>query len=109
VLLSFGKAHEAYRRYGLFASQGGTYLATFKAVARKYPHKSAAEVIADLVATKPDDEEKWFAAAKDAGLFEKRSPSQVARPAIQRRSLAPRATSSMSQPALAVAAGLLAL
>jgi hypothetical protein len=70
VLLSLGRTDEAYRRYGLLANQRGTYLATFKAVAKKYPHKKAADVLADLVLTTPGQEGKWFAAAKDAGLFE---------------------------------------
>ena len=70
VLLSSGLVDEAYRRYGLEANQGGTYLATFRAVAKKYPHKAAGEVLADLVKTTPGDEGKWFAAAKDAGLYD---------------------------------------
>jgi hypothetical protein len=41
VLLSSGLIDEAYRRYGLDANQAGTYLATFRAVAKKYPHKLA--------------------------------------------------------------------
>lgn len=37
VLLSSGLVDEAYRRYGLVANQGGTYLATFRAVSKKVP------------------------------------------------------------------------
>lgn len=70
VLLSSGLVDEAYRRYGLEANQAGTYLATFRAVAKKYPHKPAGEVLTDLVKTTPGDEGKWFAAAKDAGLYD---------------------------------------
>lgn len=69
MLLSSGLADEAYGRYGLMANRGGTYLATFRAVAKKYPHKSASDILNDLVKTTPGDEGKWFAAAKDAGLF----------------------------------------
>ncbi len=39
ILLSSGLADEAYSRYGLRANQGGTYLATFRAVSKRYPHK----------------------------------------------------------------------
>ena len=46
VLLSSGLVDEAYRRYGLEANQAGTYLATFRAVSKKYPHKAAGEVLA---------------------------------------------------------------
>lgn len=48
ILLSSGLADEAYRRYGLRASRGGTYLATFRAVVRKYPHKPPREILKDL-------------------------------------------------------------
>jgi hypothetical protein len=52
------------------ANQRGTYLATFRAVCKKYPHKAAGEILADLVKTTPGDEGKWFAAAKDTGLYD---------------------------------------
>src|SRR5688572_2555657 len=45
ILLSSGLADEAYRRYGLTANRGGTYVATFRAVTRKYPHKTAPEIL----------------------------------------------------------------
>lgn len=69
ALLSSGARDEAYRRYGLRANRAGTYLAWFRAVARKYPHKKPAEILDDLVAGSPGEEGKWFAAAKDARLF----------------------------------------
>jgi hypothetical protein len=109
VLLSSGLAEEAYRRYGLVANQGGTYLATFRAVAKKYPHKAAGQILADLVETTPGDEGKWFAAAKDAGLYEQavalasRSPCDPKTLARAARDFAER------QPAFAVSAGFLAL
>ena len=37
---------------------------------KKYPHKSSAEVLADLVTETPGEEGKWFAAAKNAKLFD---------------------------------------
>ncbi|GAB4278917.1 MAG: hypothetical protein Kow0092_34730 [Deferrisomatales bacterium] len=70
ILLSSGLAEEAYRRYGLMANRAGTYLAWFRAVARKYPHKEPAEILRDLVELTPGEEGKWFAAAKSAGLFD---------------------------------------
>ena len=36
----------------------------------KYPHKPATDILRDLVASEPGSEGKWFAAAKDAGLFD---------------------------------------
>lgn len=70
VLLSSGLADEAYRRYGIEANRAGTYLAWFRAVAKKYPHKKPAEILEDLVATTPGEEGKWFAAAKSAKLYD---------------------------------------
>lgn len=70
VLLSSGFADEAYERYGLLANQAGTYAAWFRGIAKKYPHKKAAEILEGLVAQTPGEEGKWFAAAKDAKLFD---------------------------------------
>jgi hypothetical protein len=70
ILLSSGLVDEAYRRYAMEANQGTTNLATFRAIARRYPNKSPDEILRDLIATTPGAEGKWFAAAKDAGLFD---------------------------------------
>jgi hypothetical protein len=69
ILLSMGRTEEAYRRYGLHADRG-TYIATFRSVVRKYPDKTAGEILADLVKASPGEEGKWFAAAKEAGFLE---------------------------------------
>ncbi len=109
ILLSSGSIDDAYERYGLRANRGGTYLATFRAVARKYPHKSAGQILADLVETTPGDEGKWFAAAKEAGLYDealalaKRTPCDPKTLARAARDFAEQ------QPAFALGAGLLAL
>lgn len=70
ILLSAGLTDEAYERYGLEANRAGTYLAWFRAVAKKYPNKTRAEILSDLVDHTPGEGGKWFAAAKDAGLYE---------------------------------------
>jgi len=70
LLLSSRFMEEAYERYGLLANQASTYTAWFRAVAKKYPHRKPAEILADLVAETPGEEGKWFAAAKDARLFD---------------------------------------
>ncbi len=70
ILLSSGLADEAYQRYALEANQGITNLATFRAIAKKYPNKQPEEILRDLIASTPGAEGKWFAAAKDAGLFD---------------------------------------
>ena len=70
VLLAAGRVEEAYRHYAIEATRGTSYLATYRALARKYPLKQPGELLADLVATMPGDEGKWFATAKEARLFE---------------------------------------
>lgn len=70
ILLSSGLQDEAYRRYAIEANQGTTNLATFRAITKKYPHKSAQDILRDLVASTQGAEGKWFAAAKEAGLYQ---------------------------------------
>lgn len=109
ILLANGMADEAYSRYAIEANQKTTYLATFRAIAKKYPHKAAKEILSDLVASSPGNEGKWFAAAKSAGLY---------REAIELANLTPcdpktltRAARDMeaTEPRFAVEAGMAAL
>lgn len=69
ILLSSGMVEEAYRRYAIEANQKTTYLATFRAIAKKYLYKEPAAILRDLVASTPGNEGKWFAAAKSSGLY----------------------------------------
>ncbi len=109
ILRGSGLVEEAYERYGLRASRSGTYLATLKAVARKYPHKSVGEILVDLVKTTPGEEGKWFAAAKEVGLYDE-ALALASRTPCDPKTLA-RAARDFSdrQPRFAVGAGLLAL
>lgn len=70
ILSSSGMHEEAYRRYGLGAATGGSYLARFRAVAKRYPMKDKGEILSDLISTTPGEEGKWFATAKDLGLYD---------------------------------------
>jgi hypothetical protein len=109
ILLSSGLGDEAYRRYGVRTHRGGTYLATFRAVAKKYPHKQPGEILADLVKSTPGDEGKWFAAAKEAGLYDE-ALALASRTPCDPKTLT-RAARDLAgdQPAFATRAGLLAL
>jgi hypothetical protein len=109
MLLSSGLVDEAYARYGLTANRGGTYLATFRAVAKKYPHKSASEILADLVQTTPGDESKWFAAAKNAGLFREALALAGRTPCDPKTLTRAARDHADDQPAFALGAGLLAV
>jgi hypothetical protein len=70
ILLSTGNIDDAYARYALTANRAGTYVAWFRAIAKKYPHKPAATILSDLVRLTRGEEGKWFAAAKEAKLFD---------------------------------------
>jgi len=70
ILISSGLHDEAYRRYGLSAAQGNSYLARYRAVAKRYPMMAPAEILADLIKTTPGQEAKWFASAKELELYE---------------------------------------
>ncbi len=70
ILLSMGRREEAYHTYSFEANRKTTYLATFRAVASKYPERPPREILKDLVAATPGEEGKWFAAARSAGLLE---------------------------------------
>ena len=70
ILISSGLHDEAYRRYGLRAAQGNSYLARFRAVAKRYPMMAPADILADLIKTTPGEEGKWFATAKELKLYE---------------------------------------
>jgi hypothetical protein len=107
LLLSSGLVDEAYARYAMRANQRGTYLATFRAVAKKYPRKPASEILADLATTTPGDEGKWFAAAKDAGLYDE-ALALARRTPCDPKTLARAAHDfGESEPAFAIGAGLL--
>jgi tetratricopeptide (TPR) repeat protein len=70
ILLSSGRIDEAYARYAIAANQSTTHLATFRAIVKKYPSKSAVVILRDLIDSTPTAQGKWFAAAKSAGLYE---------------------------------------
>jgi hypothetical protein len=109
LLLSSGCVEEAYTRYGLRANRGGTYLATFRAVAKRYPQIPEQQILADMVKTTPGEEGKWFAAAKELGLYD--AAVQLARTSpCDPRTLARAARDhAVDNPAFAVEAGCAAL
>jgi hypothetical protein len=69
VLIKCGRADDAYHRYGLKTATGPTYLAIFRDTVKRYPDRDRRQVLLDLIETRAETG-KWFAAAKDAGLFD---------------------------------------
>ncbi|MGF6604700.1 hypothetical protein P3T23_009456 [Paraburkholderia sp. GAS448] len=109
ILLASGMKDEAYRRYAIEANQASTHLATFRAIAKKYPDMAPASILHDLIASSPGAEGKWFAAAKDAGLLDL-AASLAMRSPTDPRTLTRAARDFTGQaPAFAVTCGTAAL
>ncbi|MEW8693551.1 MAG: hypothetical protein AB2535_21165 [Candidatus Thiodiazotropha endolucinida] len=70
ILISSGLHYEAYRRYGLSAAVGNSYIARFRSVAKRYPMKDKSQILSDLIATTPGEDGKWFATAKELELYD---------------------------------------
>ncbi len=70
ILISSGMHEKAYQRYGLNAAVGNSYIARFRAVAKRYPAKDKSQILTDLIAATPGEEGKWFATAKELELFD---------------------------------------
>jgi hypothetical protein len=109
ILLSSGMAEEAYSRYAIAANQKTTYLATFRAIARKYPKKKPVDILRDLVASTPGQEGKWFAAAKSARLYEEAVKLANQTPCDPRTLTRAARDNEEKKPRFAVEAGMAAL
>jgi len=109
VLLSSGMFDEAYARYAIVANRGTSHLATFRAIAKKYPHKTADEILHDLVESTPGEEGKWFASAKSAGLYDEAIALANRTPCDPRTLTRAAKEASSEHPAFAVEAGMAAL
>jgi hypothetical protein len=109
ILLSSGMVEEAFQRYGLAANRAGTHLATFRAVAKRYPAKAPETILDNLVATTPGEEGKWFAAAKSAGLLEQALDLARRSPCDPRTLTRAARDFAQENPRFAVETGLLAL
>jgi len=109
VLLSSGFENEAYARYAIEASYGATNLATFRSIAKKYPHMPAEAILRDLVASQPGQEGKWFAAAKDSGLFELAIELANRSPTDPRTLIRAARDYAVERPAFAISAGMTGL
>jgi len=109
ILLASGLAEEAYSRYAIEANQKTTYLAAFRAIVKKYPHKKPADILKDLVASTPGNEGKWFAAAKSAGLYDEAIELANRTPCDPRTLTRAARDMAETEPRFAVEAGVAAL
>ena len=109
ILLSSGMIDEAYRRYVIEANRATTHLATFRAIAKKYPDRSPDSILHDLVASSPGAEGKWFAAAKDAGQLDLAASLAMRGPTDPRTLTRAARDFAQRKPEFAVACGTAAL
>jgi hypothetical protein len=109
ILLSSGLADEAYQRYAIEANQSTTHLATFRAIAKKYPQQPREQVLRDLIASTPGAEGKWFAAAKDAGLLTVAIELATSSPTDPRTLIRAARDFAAEQPEFALATGMASL
>ena len=109
IMLSAGQGRAAYDRYALAANRHGTYLATFQAVTAKYPQIEPKAILADLIASTPGEEGKWFAAAKSAGLFAEAAELAWTRPCDPKTLTRAARDFAISKPEFARSVGLAAL
>jgi tetratricopeptide (TPR) repeat protein len=109
ILLTSGLADEAYARYAIEANQRTTFISTFRSIEKKYPTKPAAKILDDLVASTPGQEGKWFAAAKDAGLYDEAMALAQRTPCDPRTLTRAARDFAATNPRFAVEAGMAAL
>jgi hypothetical protein len=109
ILLKAGLHDEAYHRFALKANQAMTHLARFRAIARKYSIRAPVNMLRDLVAEDPEHAGKWFAAAKDSGLYEYAIELVRLSPADPRTLIRAARDHRNSQPRFALESGLAAL
>ena len=109
ILLTDGLADEAYSRYALAANRKTTHLATFRAIAAKYPDRDKATILHDLVTRTRGEEGKWFAAAKSVGLFEEAIELANCTPCDPKTLTRAARDMAKKNPAFAMEAGLTAL
>lgn len=114
ALLRAGREEEAYREYALLAAEETRYVAWFRAVRQKYPERAPASVLDDLVThtVRQHGEAirgKWFAAAKDAALYDEAIALARCGDADTRTLLRAARDFAEREPGFALEAGLTAL
>lgn len=109
ILIDAGRAEQAYSSYGVVATRANTHLATFRAIAKKYPGIAPERILADLIAASPGEEGKWFAAARSLKKFDQ-ALALARRSRVDSRTLITAAKSEVkTQPAFALEVALIAL
>lgn len=109
MLHEAGRSEEAYARYAIAAHSAHTHIATFRAIAKRYPSIDAQRILGDLIASIPGHEGKWFTTAKTLKQFDL-ALALAQRSAVEPKTLVRAARDHQkTQPAFALEVALLAL
>ena len=109
LLLDAGRVDEAYARYGVRATSANTHIATFRAIAKRYPGFEPRRILGDLIASTPGEEGKWFATAKTLKQYDLALALAKRAPVDQKTLVRAARDHVKSQPAFALEVALLAL
>lgn len=109
LLLKAGRRAEAFDQHALRANQAHTHLATFRALAKKYPELAKDKLLSHLVASTPTAPGKWFATAKTLKLFDQATRLAWASPCDPKTLNRAARDHLTSQPAFAMQCALAAL
>jgi tetratricopeptide (TPR) repeat protein len=109
LLLKAGRRDEAFDQYALRANQAHTHLATFRALAKKYPELAPDKLLGHLVGSTPHAPGKWFATAKTLKLFDQATRLAWASPCDPRTLNRAARDHLKTQPAFAMQCALAAL
>jgi hypothetical protein len=109
MLHEAGRGEEAYARYAIAAHSAHTHIATYRAIAKRYPSIDAQRILGDLIASTPGQEGKWFATAKTLKQFDL-ALALAQRSAVEPKTLVRAARDHQkTQPAFALEVALAAL
>ncbi len=70
ILLSAGQTERAFQTYGFEANRMSSFLATFRALKKKYSAMEPKRILAHCIKQTPGEEGKWFAATRHAGFLD---------------------------------------
>jgi hypothetical protein len=109
MLHDAGRSDEAYARYAILANSAHTHIATFRAIAKRYPLIAPQRILGDLIASMPGQEGKWFATAKTLKQYDL-ALALAQRSAVDPKTLVRAARDHQkTQPAFALGVALAAL
>jgi hypothetical protein len=70
ILLAVGRTQQTFLEYGFEANRMSTFLATYRALRKKYSMVEPKKILTHCINKTPGEEGKWFAAARHAGFLD---------------------------------------